>query len=245
MSHTDSETPAPIEKPSSTASRSEESQLEALPVDITDFIKETEAHLARLQADFLSESTRKEQRLLLISAFVLLFVSLGSITVVGSQIEPGAGVKISAANTDNIRKLGALIVGYLEITFLIRVFTDSASHSIAKGLAELTIALRRPLEPRSLGHREGDPGGWRHKGDIGWYSGEELPADVAAHEAKMRQYSLQLASYSAKREWLHRHILRGKASNLLRLGLDVLFPLSLGAYAVYHAASTTTLRVGG
>jgi hypothetical protein len=210
--------------------------VESASSDLARFAKTSESQLQTLQADFLSEGSRKDQRLLLLIAFLLLFVSLGSIVIMGTEAKAFGDVKVSVTAPKNVIKLGFLICVFFELTYLVRVHADWTAYAIRRGLAEaeldvLSLEIAEPITPfaKTEEYRNYEVEKLRSRAFGG-------PQPDASELAKKREgYEAYMNRLARKKYWIDQHMSRVRTSVNLRTLIEVAFPLIFGAYALYEA----------
>jgi hypothetical protein len=215
----------------------ERSGAEVYLMNLTEFMKGTSDHLSTLQADFLSEGTRRDQRVLLAVAFVLMLATIGTISVATSQTIEFSGLKLLVDLGGKLVLIGLLVCGFFELTYLMRAFADWTAYSIKQGLAsaELEIVRTRLLtawDGKAPKPFEESVVAGRLRGRA-YFEGAER--DTAEFLRLKELHNQQVFGLIDKRGWLDSRLRRINASRILRLGLEVLFPLAFGAGAILLA----------
>ena len=210
----------------------------ALQKEIAQFFKDTEIHLQRIHSDFLSDAARKDQRLLLAIAFLLLFVSLGSLAVSGTEIKAPGEVKLTLAAPENFMKLGFFVCLYFEVIYAIRCYIEWTAHSLASSLAEQelhivqidTIRRVRPFSETREGLRAAGSDGW---GPLN--SSPQSEEEIQSYNNQKTQHERAMVVLEAKKEWIRKHLSTIRLSTFLRMAFEVVGPLVFGAYALVTA----------
>ncbi|WP_312830670.1 hypothetical protein [Pseudomonas rhodesiae] len=204
----------------------------ALSSCIRPFAKSAELSLQVLNADFFSEGTRKDQRLLLIVAFMVLFVSLGSFVISGVEVKTPGDIKLTVSAPENFLKLGFMVCLFFEVTYFARALSDWTAFSVKKKIAEAELRLLI-LDQETID-------GTERFGE----SGDDFPSARRSQtepenkfdlvEAR-KKYDRKILIIKTKEKWFESQIFRIKANYLIRALLEVIFPVSFGAYALFSS----------
>ncbi|QAY86817.1 hypothetical protein [Pseudomonas arsenicoxydans] len=196
------------------------------------FAKSAELNLQVLNADFFSEGTRKDQRLLLIVAFMMLFVSLGSFVISGVEVKTPGDIKLTVSAPENFLKLGFMVYWFFEVTYFARALSDWTAFSVKKKIAEAELRLLI-LDQDTIG-------GTGVSGEFGenFLSARRSQAEpknkINLVEAR-KKYDKKILIIKTKEKWFKRQIFRIKANYLIRALLEVISPVSFGAYALFSS----------
>lgn len=214
-----------------------------LQKEIAQFFEDTEAHLQQLLDDFLSDAARKDQRLLWAVAFVLLFVSLGSVVVSGNEIKGPGDVKLTIEAPANLMKLGFFVCLFFEISYAIRCYLEWAAYSLKASLAEQQLHIVRIDTMRRVRPFSETREGLRAARADRWSALDSDPLseeEIQHYNEQKIQHQRAMAVLEAKKEWMDKHLFKIRVSTLLRMAFEVLGPLLFGGYALF-----TSYRVLG
>jgi hypothetical protein len=201
--------------------------------EIAHFVSRTEKHLRAINTDFLSDTARKDQRLLLAIAFCLLFISRGVIAIGGNEIHLlGLKLTVSGIHT-TLLTLGLMVCAYFEIVYAIRCFSAWASYRLQGAVAERRLWIERiaivsrvkPFEES----REGLKAAWDASGPTPTDAGSGLLA------AKRSEHIQAMRILKEKQAWMARHLLMVRVSTTSRIIVEIFGPLAFGAYALIAA----------
>lgn len=205
--------------------------------DLAAFYREIDDTLAVLQAEFLSEATRKEQRILLALSFLLLLVARGTIQVKAEQTAEIFGLKLAISFGGTLVALGGVVCLFFLVTYAIRAYADWASFSIRRARSEALIeVISRKLE-YSWNGRQPKP-----------FEETEQALELGASavfddtEVDWEQYNKQRSEYNRntwglvkKRAWVQTQVSRVRRTRWLRFTFELLFPIIFGAVALIEA----------
>ena len=205
--------------------------------DLTGFYREIDETLSSLQGDFLTEPTRKEQRLLLAISFLLLLVARGTIKVDGKQTAEVAGMKLAVDFGGTLLMLGALVCLFFLTTYGIRAYADWTSFSIRRARSEAQIEMiSAKLDATWDGKR---PKAFDETAQASRFRSraafDGTPVDWAQYNKEQSEYNRKVWGLAIKREWVAKHVTRVRRTRWLRFVFELLFPIVFGLVAVLEA----------
>jgi hypothetical protein len=207
-----------------------------LLIEVRTFLKETEADVATLQTDFLSEGARKDQRMLLFIAFILLFVALGMMSVAAGELKGPGDIKLSISGQTNILKIGIFVCLFYEVTYTIRCFTDWTAHSIKRSLAERGIEIARIETSRAVKPWAESREYLKLQLDMRFSKAAgDKPLDEEIARAKEIEHDRDMFTLVQKKIWFESNLARVRTSTFLRIAFEAFFPIVFGGFAIYRS----------
>jgi hypothetical protein len=203
--------------------------------DLAGFYKEIDETLIALQVDFLSEPTRREQRLLIGVAFVLILTARGTIRPQGTQTVELIGAKLAIDFGGTFVAVGAIVCAFLAVTYGIRAYADWTSFSIRRARLEALIeVVATKLENSSVGLHlrefEETEAAIRHRSWRGYDS--KAPVDWNSYNIERSDYNRAVWGLWKKKTWVSRQISRVQTTRRLRFWFELLFPLVFACAAM-------------
>jgi len=205
--------------------------------DLVKFYKDVDETLTTLQADFLSESTRKEQRILLALSFLLLLLARGTIEVEAKPTAELVGLKLALNFGGTLVLLGGVVCSFFLLTYAIRAYADWTTFSIRRARSEAEIAaitsqlddLWDGKEPRPF---EEAAGSFLYRARAAF---DQKPVDWGSYNEERSAYNRRVWGLATKRLWVVRQVTRVRRTRWLRFTFELLFPVVFGFVALLEA----------
>ncbi|CAN7778786.1 hypothetical protein LJR290_007972 [Variovorax sp. LjRoot290] len=204
------------------------------------FLEGVEEHLIALQTDFLAEGTRKDQRVLLAIATLLLLLTAGVVSVPQGAVSIETPVaKFTADFGGRLILVGVAVCSFFELTFLVRVYSDLTAFGIGRALADakLKVASDRILKDlgtTKLKRFEETREALSLKLRARYY---EQPDSEQLYDEAEAAHNAQILRFLERSNWLKTKLSQVGASRRLRMWMEVLFPLLFGAAAIIFASA--------